>query len=216
MNKDVNIAKLMVPKIVWVHCPISKPITAPMAAVSHGGIGFIRPGRSNKADSMGEKVSALNVDSAIEHIIVTANRRKIFPIGPLYKVTGRNKAINTSDVETIAPNNSVIDCCAASMGDIPFWMFAVTDWTTRIASSTTRPDARMRAVMVKKLRLNPNKFKKKKVPMIEMGIVRAGISRVRQFCKNNNKTRTTSTTAKINEFHTLDSESKTNDFLSVI
>ena len=49
------------------------------------------------------------------------------------------------------------------MGDIPFWMFAVTDWTTRIASSTTRPDARMRAAMVKKLRLNPNKFKKKKV-----------------------------------------------------
>ena len=67
--------KLIAPKIVWVHCPINRPITAPMDAVSHEGIGFIRPGRSNKADSIGEKVSALNVDSAIEHMIVTANLR---------------------------------------------------------------------------------------------------------------------------------------------
>ena len=74
-NKAVHIAKLMFPKIVWVDCPINKPITAPMNAVSHGGIGFIRPGRNNTADSMGEKVSALNVDSAIEHIIVIANCR---------------------------------------------------------------------------------------------------------------------------------------------
>ena len=204
----------MLPKIVCVHCPINKPITAPINAVSHGGIGFIRPGRSNKADSIGENVSALNVDSAIEQMIVIANLRKMFPIGSRNKATGRNKAIKTSDVETMAPNNSFIDCFAASMGDIPFWIFAATDWTTRIASSTTRPDARMRAVMVKKLRLNPNKFKKKKVPMIEMGIARAGISRVRQFCKNNNKTSTTSTTAKISELLKLDSESKTNDFLS--
>ena len=74
-NKPVNMAKLMVPKIVCVHCPINKPITAPMAAVSNGGGGFICPCRSNKADSIGEKVSALNVDSAIEHMIVTANLR---------------------------------------------------------------------------------------------------------------------------------------------
>ena len=74
-KKAVNMAKLMVPKIVCVHCPINKPTTAPIAAVSHGGIGFIRPGRSNKADSIGEKVSALNVESAIEHMIVIANRR---------------------------------------------------------------------------------------------------------------------------------------------
>ena len=213
-NKAVNIAKPMLPKIVCVHCPINKPITAPIHAVSHGGIGFIRPGRSNKADSIGEKVSALNVESAIEHMIVIANLRKIFPLVSRNKATGRNKAINTNDVETMGPNNSFIDCFAASMGDIPFWMFAVTDWTTRIASSTTRPDARMRAVMVKKLRLNPNTYKKKKVPTIDMGMARAGISRVRQFCKNNNKTRTTSTTAKISEYLTLDSESKTNNFLS--
>ena len=74
-NNPVNIAKLMVPKIAWVHCPINKPIPAPMNAVNHGGIGFIGPDRSNKADSIGEKVSALNVDSAIEHIIVIANLR---------------------------------------------------------------------------------------------------------------------------------------------
>ena len=116
MNKAVNMAKLTVPKIVCVHCPINKPITAPMNAVSHGGIGFIRPGFSNTADSMGEKVSALNVDSAIEQMIVIAKRRKIFPIGPLNKATGRNNAIKTNDVETMAPNNSFIDCCAASMG----------------------------------------------------------------------------------------------------
>ena len=136
-------------------------------------------------------------------------------MGPLIKATGRNNDINTNDVETIAPNNSFMDCCAASMVDIPFWMFPVTDWTTRIASSTTKPDARMRAVMVRKLSVKPNKFKKKKVPTIETGIARVGMSRVRQFCKNNNKIRTTSTTAKISESITLDSESKTNDFLSI-
>ena len=135
-------------------------------------------------------------------------------MGPLDKATGRNNATNTNDVEITAPNNSFIDCCAASIDDIPFWMFAVTDWTIRIASSTTSPDARMRAVMVKKLRVNPNTDKKKKVPITEIGIARAGISRLRQFCKNKNKTRTTSTTAKISELLKLDSESKTNDFLS--
>ena len=207
-------AKLITPKTVWVHCPINKPITAPMHAVSNGGGGFIRPGRSNKADSIGEKVSALNVESAIEHMIVTAKRRKMFPMVPLFKATGRNKDINTNDVETMAPNNSFMDCCAASMVDIPFWMFPVTDWTTRIASSTTKPDARMRAVMVKKLSVKPNKFKKKKVPTIETGIARAGMSRVRQFCKNNNKIRTTSTTASINESVTLDIESNMKAFLS--
>ena len=74
-NKPVNMAKLMVPKTVCVHCPINKPIPAPINVVSQGGIGFIRPGRSTTADSIGEKVSALNVESAIEHIIVTANLR---------------------------------------------------------------------------------------------------------------------------------------------
>ena len=104
-KKVVNMAKLTVPKIDWVHFPINKPMTAPMAAVSHGGIGFIRPGRSNTADSMGEKVSALNVESAIEQMIVTAKRRKMFPMGPLNKATGRNKAIKTNDVEIMAPDN---------------------------------------------------------------------------------------------------------------
>ena len=85
----------------------------------------------------------------------------MFATGPLPKATGRNKDINTNDVEIMAPTNSFIDCCAASMDDIPFRIFAVTDWTTRIASSTTRPDARMRAVMVKKFRVNPNDFRKK-------------------------------------------------------
>ena len=136
-------------------------------------------------------------------------------MGPLPKATGRNKEIRTNDVETMALNNSFMDCCAASMGDIPFWIFAVTDWTTRIASSTTSPHARMRAVMVKKLSVNPNKFKKKKVPIIETGIASVGISRVRQFCKNSNKTRITRIIASISEFCTLDIESNMNAFLSV-
>jgi hypothetical protein len=75
VKSAVNIAKPIVPKIACVYRPINKPITAPMIAVSHGRIGFIGPDRSNKADSIGEKVSALNVDSAIEHIIVIANLR---------------------------------------------------------------------------------------------------------------------------------------------
>ena len=99
------------------------------------------------------------------------------------------------------------------MDDIPSWMFDVTDWTTRIASSTTRPEARIRAVMVKKLTLSPNKLKKKNVPTIEIGIANAGISRVRQFCKNNNKIRTTRTTAKISEFCTLYMDSRMKAFL---
>ena len=55
---------------------------------------------------------------------------------------------------------------------------------------------------------NPNSFTKAKVPISETGMVIAGMSVVRQFCRNRNMTRTTSPIASASVVTTsrIDSE----------
>src|SRR5262245_11189555 len=67
-------------------------------------------------------------------------------------------------------------------------MFSITT----IASSTTRPGASVMQNNVNVLIENPNNLTKANVPISETGIVIAGISVVRQFCRNRNITSTTS------------------------
>ena len=67
-------------------------------------------------------------------------------------------------------------------------MFSITT----IASSTTRPVASVMPNSVSVLIEKPNSLTNANVPMSDTGIVIAGISVVRQFCRNRNMTRTTS------------------------
>ena len=67
-------------------------------------------------------------------------------------------------------------------------MFSITT----IASSTTRPVASVMPNSVSVLIEKPNSLTNANVPISDTGIVIAGISVVRQFCRNRNMTRTTS------------------------
>src|SRR6187551_130119 len=70
-------------------------------------------------------------------------------------------------------------------------MFSITT----IASSTTSPVASVMPNRVSVLIEKPNSLTNANVPMSETGIVMAGISVVRQFCRNRNITRMTSPSA---------------------
>ena len=80
-------------------------------------------------------------------------------------------------------------------------MFSITT----IASSTTMPVASTIPNSVSVLIEKPNSLTKAKVPMSETGIVIAGMSVLRQFWRNRNITRITSTIAsQQREQHLLD------------
>ena len=72
-------------------------------------------------------------------------------------------------------------------------MFSITT----IASSTTSPVASVMPNSVSVLIEKPNSLTNAKVPTSDTGIVIAGISVVRQFCRNRNITRTTRPIASI-------------------
>src|SRR5690606_36476017 len=86
--------------------------------------------------------------------------------------------------------------------------------TTTIASSTTIPMASTNANKVNKLIENPNKFKKKNVPMMETGTAINGTSVERKSCKKINTTMNTRINASIKVCTTLSTEESKNSLVS--
>ena len=85
---------------------------------------------------------------------------------------------------------------------------------TTIASSTTSPVASVSPNSVSVLIENPSTFIKKNVPISETGIVSAGMSVVRQSCKNRKITSTTSPIAISSVITTSLIDSRTNSLVS--
>src|SRR6516165_8239979 len=145
------------------------------------------------ADSAGVSVKALNAEIDTENAIVRANCRKRIPVVPGKSATGTNTETSTSDVATTAPATSFIATLAALCGSvIPSTMCRSTFSITTIASSTTRPVASVMPNSVSVLIEKPKSLTKANVPTSDTGIVMAGISVVRQSCRNRNMTSTTS------------------------
>ena len=112
----------------------------------------------------------------IEIAMVMANCLYSVPVTPPRNATGRNTASSTSTIEISAPAISVIACFAASSGASPFCvMFTSTFSTTTMASSTTRPIARIMPNMVSMLIEKPSRCMPTKVPTIDTGTARIGI-----------------------------------------
>ena len=82
-------------------------------------------------------------------------------------------------------------------------MFDSTFSTTTIASSTTRPIARIMPNIVSMLTEKPSRCMPMNVPTIDTGTARMGISVARSDCRNTNTTSTTSTTASKNVWTTF-------------
>ena len=78
---------------------------------------------------------------------------------------------------------------------MPSSMWCSTASTTTIASSTTRPIASTRPKSDSVLIEKPSSGKNAKVPMSDTGTAISGMSVARQFCRNRNTTRMTSTIA---------------------
>ncbi|MNE49139.1 hypothetical protein D3C80_1436380 [compost metagenome] len=85
-----------------------------------------------------------------------------------------------------------------------------------MASSTTIPIANTKANKVNKLILNPNKFRKKNVPIIATGTLIAGIKVERKSCKNRNTTRNTRIKASINVWNTFSMDASKKSFTFTI
>ncbi|MCY1415875.1 hypothetical protein D9M71_313710 [compost metagenome] len=69
--------------------------------------------------------------------------------------------------------------------------------STTMASSTTRPVARISAINDRLLRENPHRYMTAKVPTSDTGTARVGISDARRLPRNRNTTRITRATAII-------------------
>ena len=103
---------------------------------------------------------------------------------PGRKAIGMNTAIRTSAVAMTGPTTSAVARRVASRGSRPSssrcrWVFS----TTTMASSTTIPMASTRPKSVSVLIENPNTLMTAKVPTSDTGMVRVGISVVRQSCR---------------------------------
>ena len=136
---------------------------------------------------------------------------------PPRNATGRNTATSTSTIEISAPAISLIARFAASSAPRPcLVMLTSTFSTTTIASSTTRPIARIRPNIVSMLIEKPSRCMPMKVPMIDTGTARIGMMVARSDCRNRNTTRITSTTASKKVCTTLSIEFSVNRLVSSV
>src|ERR1700722_12439470 len=144
------------------------------------------------AESAGVKVSALKAEIDTEKAMVSANCRNKMPVVPGKKATGTNTATSTNEVATTAPATSFMAIEAALCGsEIPSVMWRWTFSMTTMASSTTRPVARVRPNKVSVLIEKPRIFTNAKVPINETGMVMAGMKVLRQSCRKMKMTSTT-------------------------
>ena len=95
----------------------------------------------------------------------------------------------------IAPVNSFIALEAAAKGLSPASILAETASTTTIASSTTKPVARIMPKRVSSLIEKPNAFTKSKAPKSAIGNANAGTSVAFQSCRKRKIIKRTNTIA---------------------
>ena len=118
-------------------------------------------------------------------------------------------------ITTTAPNTSRIASiadCRADFLNSRMWrsMFSITT----IASSTTMPVARTMPKSVRTLIEKSNSLMNAKVPISDTGIVIAGMTVLRQFCRNRNMTRMTRPIASASVHSTSMIDSRTTTTLS--
>ena len=106
-----------------------------------------------------------------------------------------NTASSTNAVARIAPVSSFIALEAAWKGRSPASIRADTASTTTMASSTTRPVAKMMPSRVSSLIEKPKVFTNTRAPSRAIGRARAGTAVAFQSCRNRKMISSTNTTA---------------------
>ena len=111
---------------------------------------------------------------------------------PPMKATGMKIEAKTAVVAIIGPWTSFMAASVASLTDsLSLDICSSTFSMTTMASSTTRPMARTMAKRVRVLMVKSRTLKDAKVPTIETGTARTGMSVVRHFCRKTKTTRMT-------------------------
>ena len=172
-------------------------------------------GFNSVAQSAGLNVSALMEEMTTATEIVTANCRYMRPVRPGRKPVGTNTASSTSVVAITGPVTCFMALRVAARESKPSSaMIRCTFSTTTMASSTTRPMARISANNEMVLALKPSASRTAKVPISDTGIASVGISVDRQSCRNRKTTRTTRTKAMTRVITTSSIVSFTNRVVS--
>ncbi len=97
---------------------------------------------------------------------------------------------------------------AAASGFSPCSRYRAMFSIMTIASSTTKPEAMVKAISDRLLMLNPSRYIAPKVPTSERGTDRLGIRVARRLRRKRNITRTTSATARVNSNSTSETEAR--------
>ena len=147
---------------------------------------------------------------ATEIAMVSANWLYSRPVTPGRKATGTNTASSTAVVAMIGPVTSRIAATTAATGDNPCSSCRSTFSTTTMASSTTNPIASTMPSMLTVLSEKPRASITASVAISETGMAMAGMTVLRQLCRNRNTTAMTSASASPRVMTTscIDAETK--------
>src|SRR5579862_6372258 len=149
--------------------------------VQSSNLYFSSSPRRNSAASAGESVNALKAEMAIAKAMVRANCLYRMPVVPGKNETGTKTEIRTSEVAMTALVTSPIASDVALCGSqCSSEICRCTFSMTTIASSTTRPVARVIPKSVRELMEKPNILMNANVPTNETGMVIAGMTVARQ------------------------------------
>ena len=152
-------------------------------------------GLSQRAQSIGVKVSDTTSDTTIAAARVIENSlNKLSMIPPINRID-KNTATSETFMESKVKPTSLAPRYAAFMGEIPASICREMFSSTTMASSTTSPVARIRAISDRLFSEKPNRYMMAKVPTSDTGTARVGISEARKLPRNRNTTRITSATA---------------------
>ena len=149
-----------------------------------------------RLQSIGVSVRETKPDIRIAMLIVTANSWRILPRIPPMKSTGMKTATRERVMDKIVKLISLEPVRAACKTGSPFSIWRIIFSSITIASSTTNPTERVRAIRVMLLTLNPIRYIAAKVPTMEKGSARLGIMVADRLRRKRKMTSTTRHSAR--------------------
>ena len=152
---------------------------------------------NTRLDIIGESVNAAIPEINTAPASVSANSLNSEPVTPSINAIGEYTATKVMVIEITGIAISRVPIIAASNGDFPSFTWRSTFSSTTIASSTTKPIAKIKANSVSKLIEKPNICKKNNTPINEIGIVTTGTIIARNEPKKRIITTNTITVASI-------------------
>src|SRR3569832_2108658 len=122
--------------------------------------------------NMGVRVSETSPEIKMAMATVSANSRNRRPTMPLMNMMGMNTATSDKVIDITVKPISLLPTNAACMCAMPLSRWRMMFSSTTMASSTTKPTARVRAMSERLSRLKPQSFITAKVPTSDVGEAR--------------------------------------------